>query len=359
MMIGIVGGGQLGLMMAEAAIPLGHTVVGLDPEPSCPLSHVAQHMIIAPYDDPSAIHDLAAQVDVLTYEFENVDATRLSPYEEQLPQTTHALVVAKDRWNEKTFAVECGIPTPRFARYRDKKDAVVPSIIKTTKGGYDGKGQYWIRTEEDLANAPDQVDDFAYLMEDIVPFDYEISVIATRDQAGNIVTYPIPINTHEQGILRTSYVGTDIPKSIQDEAVRLTRVLITRLSYVGTLAVEYFVWGDQVLFNEFAPRPHNSGHYSIEGCDVSQFENHIRAITGMAVVSPTLRTTTLMINELGQDPPFSQVSWAGCTYHDYHKTERRAGRKMGHMTCLLGPEVNRTSIVNRLLGEPYEPTNLD
>lgn len=360
MVIGIVGGGQLGLMMAEAAIPLGHDVIGLDPDPRCPLSHVAHDMVVASFDDRTAIDVLAARVDVLTYEFENVDETLLAAYEHMLPQTTNALAVAKDRWQEKSFATACGIPTPRYHRYRSVKDGFAPSVIKTTKGGYDGKGQYRIRALADLRELPVPKDDFTFLIEDYVPFDYEISVIATRGKDGSVVTYPVPVNTHAKGILRSSTIGNELPESIVTKAMDHTTKLITSLSYIGTLTVECFVINNTVLFNEFAPRPHNSGHYTIEACNVSQFENHIRAITGMEVVAPHLKQPAVMLNELGEDPPFaSRPPYRNCTHHDYRKTERREGRKMGHLTCLLDPDTDWDTIQNHYLGETDGQTTMD
>lgn len=334
MIIGIVGGGQLGLMMAEAAHQKGHTVIGLDPTKHCPLSTNANKMIVAAYNDKDAFHSLVNQSDVITYEFENVDSSFVKRYEDMIPQKQKALLIARDRLLEKDFAHSLDIPTPRYKAINQISDLFYPSILKTRTGGYDGKGQVKLTTK----NAIDQLsinDDLMYILEEYVSFDYEISVIASRSMSGDIVTFPIPINIHKNGILFQSKVYRNIPVHIQQKAIQYTKDIITALDYVGTLAVEYFVAGEEVLFNEFAPRPHNSGHYTIEGCNVSQFMNHILAITGEELIQPTLLSNTIMINELGQDEHFhATMDKTICTYHDYHKKSRKHNRKMAHITCI-------------------------
>mgnify|MGYP000687034286 FL=1 len=334
MRIGIIGGGQLGLMMAEAAHLLGHHVIGLDPTPDCPLHHEADDMIVAPYDDEIAFERLVVKSDVLTYEFENVDLTLVHRFEHMIPQKSRGLILSKHRVREKEFARYLRIPTPRFGFAKTKADLFVPSIIKTTMGGYDGKGQHRLVAESDIDHFSFD-GNIEYIIEELIDFDYEISVIATRDRFGHVVTYPIPINEHRDGILHISKIAGDIRSEAYQNAVDYTVRIITNLDYVGTLAVEYFVRGDEVLFNEFAPRPHNSGHYSIEGCDVSQFRNHIRAITGDEVLSPRLKSPTAMINVIGKNVAYYKRSNGySCHIHDYRKNELRQDRKMGHITYL-------------------------
>ena len=357
MKIGIIGGGQLGMMMAEAAHALGHTIIGLDPTPDCPLSFVTSDLIVAAYDDSQAFAQLASGVDVLTYEFENVDDSLVQMHESKIPQTSRALKVSKDRYTEKEFAKQLGIPIPMFTLVEKTTDLFFPAVLKHRTGGYDGKGQVRLSEQSDIDHL-DNIDPFTCIIEEYIPYDHEISVIMTRSNNDMVVAHPIPINTHRDGILHVCEVTGAIPSLIASKAVEYTKRIIQELSYVGTLAVEYFVVGDTVLFNEFAPRPHNSGHYSIEGCNVSQFQNHIRAITGMELVVPVLKKPTLMINELGQDKAYkARIDSQYCTYHDYHKSPRKAQRKMGHITCVSNTLSQLHQLKQTIIGEPDEHEN--
>lgn len=332
MKIGIIGGGQLGLMMAEAATELNHEVIGLDPNKLCPLSTVA-HIIESHYSDEEAFLQLASLCDVLTYEFENVDLNLIHKYESKIPQKASALEFSRHRMTEKEFAALCHIPIPAVKLYTSNDDLTVPSIIKTTMGGYDGKGQYQIKNKTDIdAFTPES--NTEYIVESTVSFDYEISCIMTRDQFGNCEAQPIPVNTHKKGILFLSDVTDTIPKHIQELAIEYTKRIVTQLDYIGTLTVEYFVVGDHVIFNEFAPRPHNSGHFSIEGSTVSQFKNHILAITGQPVQKSSLKQPSLMLNLIGQSIKIIDRFQAlnNVFFHDYHKQDIKADRKMGHVT---------------------------
>lgn len=334
MRIGIIGGGQLGLMMAEAAHSLNHFVIGLDPIKDCPLSTVADSMIIANYNDLNAFDKLANLVDVITYEFENVDLDLIEKYIQKIPQKSSALRISKNRFLEKTFAVQSAIPTVKFELMDIQKDIFYPSIVKTTTGGYDGKGQFKLQSQNDVDNLRLNSES-SYIIEELFHFDYEISVISTRGFSGEIIHFPIPKNTHKEGILFTCEITNDLPKEVCDKAIQYSELIASQLDYVGTIAVEYFVKNNQVYFNEFAPRPHNSGHYTIEGCNVSQFENHIRAITNDRLISPMLINNTWMINVLGQDDIFiERMNPTICTYHNYNKHEKKLNRKMGHITCV-------------------------
>ncbi|AIO18178.1 N5-carboxyaminoimidazole ribonucleotide synthase [Candidatus Izimaplasma bacterium HR1] len=350
MRIGIIGGGQLGLMMAEAAKKYNHIIVGLDPNECCPLSHVADEMIVGQYNNKELFKEFEEKCDVITYEFENVDMDLVSQYEDKIPQKRAALFYSRNRLTEKAFARDLNIPTAKFLKY-DKQLLFYPSIIKTTTGGYDGKGQWKISKKEDV----DQMlfdSNIEYIIEELVEFDYEISVVASRDSFGNVSFIPIPVNKHRNGILFTSTVFDDIDSLIVSKAKEYTTRIIEDLDYVGTLAVEYFVKGNQVIFNEFAPRPHNSGHYSIEGCSVSQFENHILAITNQKVMKSHLINPTIMINVLGQDNGFIEdISDSSVHYHDYNKTERKNDRKMGHITIVSSTISEAQSIKNNVIKE--------
>lgn len=333
MIIGIIGGGQLGLMMAEAAKKYNHIIIGLDPNDQCPLSFIADEMITADYYDEEAISKLVDLSDVVTYEFENVNLELVSKYENKIPQKRDALYFSRNRLIEKGFAGNLGIPTPKYFKL-DRNNFFYPAIIKTTTGGYDGKGQWKIENQRDVDHIEinNQVE---YVIEEIVEYDFEISVIVTRDFMKKEVYYPIPINSHRNGILFTSTVFNEIDPLIVSKAKDYTSRIVRELDYIGTLAVEYFVKGNDVIFNEFAPRPHNSGHYTIEGCNVSQFENHIHAITNESVIEPYLQGPTIMINVLGQDNGFVKMCKGENLYHhDYRKSESKNNRKMGHITIV-------------------------
>lgn len=340
MVIGIIGGGQLGLMMAEAAHHLNHDVIGLDPNEHCPLSVVAKKLIVASYDDSSAFKILADHCDVITYEFENVDLSLIHEYEHMIPQKARALETSCNRLTEKTFAESLNIPVPNYTQYDGDSTLVTPCIIKTVTGGYDGKGQYIIRSDEDLTHLTLDSNQ-SYIVEQLISFDYEVSCIASRDTNGLISIQPIPINTHKNGILFQSDLTKSIPKHIKEQLIKHTTNLIQALDYVGTLAVEYFVVNDRVLFNEFAPRPHNSGHFSIEGSTVSQFTNHILAITNQSVQDTTLKHPCIMINLIGKNirlmSQFKNIN--NLFFHDYYKHPIKPGRKMGHVTLLDASKV--------------------
>lgn len=332
MIIGIIGGGQLGMMLAEAAIELNHRIVGLDPNPKCSLSLIADEMIVANYNNHKAFRQLVDKVDVITYEFENVDLSLIEENINLIPQKSKGLMKSNNRLIEKEYANNLGIPTAKYMEFKAKDKSFYPAIIKTATGGYDGKGQYLIKSHKDV----DQlllISGVSYIIEELVSFEYEISVVATRGMSGDIVTYPISRNEHRNGILFISKAYNDIPTEIKLKAIQYTEILINDLDYVGTLAVEFFVRGNEVIFNEFAPRPHNSGHYTIEGCNVSQFKNHILAITGQKLIVPQLIKPTIMINILGQDYRYlERLSDKEDILHMYGKLEQKIGRKMGHLT---------------------------
>ncbi len=335
MLIGIIGGGQLGMMMAQSAIKIGHEIISLDPNPNCSITMYSKDHIAKDYNDKEALAYMNKVCDVLTYEFENVDLGELSKYIDKLPQGIKALEISRDRVIEKVFAKSLGIEIPKFNIVQSINDVFIPSIIKTTTGGYDGKGQYRITKREEIDHI-ENIGKVKYICEELIEFDYEISVIATRDKLGSVVFLPIPINKHKSGILHTSTITNDIPSTIQEKAYEYTTKIIQELDYVGTLAVEYFVKGSKVIFNEFAPRPHNSGHYSIEGCNVSQYENHVRAITGEPVIKPRLVKQVIVINVLGQHKDVYKLyeDTKDVYVHDYNKNSDKENRKIGHITYI-------------------------
>ncbi len=332
MRIGIIGGGQLGMMMAEEGILSGHSFVSLDSNPKCPLSYLSSTHISAAYDDQVALERLYTLCDVITYEFENVDFNLVSRFENKIPQKSKALYVSKNRLREKSFVRGLNIPVPEFYRY----DGVIyetPSVAKTTEGGYDGKGQFHIKTTDELASIelPEKEE---LIIEEFVAYDYEISVVLTRDEYDNIYTYPITRNIHKDGILYKSSTYLPVNDVAMDKAVKYSKTIIKSLDYIGTLAIEYFVKEDKPIFNEYAPRPHNSGHYTIEGTTTSQFMNHVLAITGEQIEEPRLVNHAEMINVLGQDMAFvdraKKVKEA--SIHLYNKDKVLSNRKMGHIT---------------------------
>ncbi len=338
------------MMMAEAAKKYDYKVIGLDPNKNCSLSHIADEMISADYNDEKGIKELMSKVDFVTYEFENVDLDMISKYEHKIPQKRDALHYSRNRLIEKDFASNLGIKTPRYKLYQNS-DIFYPSIIKTTEGGYDGKGQWVINDILDIDRLIID-EDIEYIIEEKIEFDYEISVVVTRDAYGNKAFYPIPINEHRNGILFTSSVFDEVDSLIVSKAHEYTSKLVEKLDYVGTLAIEYFVKGNDVIFNEFAPRPHNSGHYTIEGCNISQFENHIRAISGLKVIQPKLVSPTIMINVLGQDNDFiKRINYNSVYHHTYYKVESRVNRKMGHITIVTDTKEQGIEIKNNIIKE--------
>ena len=351
MNIGIIGGGQLGMMMAEASKKYGHKIIGLDPNPNCSLSRCADEMVVASYENIQAFELLVSKSDVITYEFENVELSMIEKHIEIIPQKSKGLLKSKNRLIEKVYASKLNIPTVNYLELKHIHDIFYPSIIKTTTGGYDGKGQHRILCKDDIDHFPHNAQ-YNYIIEALVDFDYEISVIATRDQFGEIVTFPIPVNTHKNGILYESDVTKNLPNVVSEKAIDYTKRIINDLDYVGTLAVEYFVVGDDVIFNEFAPRPHNSGHYTIEGCTVSQFENHILAITNEHVETPKLLQPVSMINVLGQNMAFVEMcSTDNGFVHLYGKNEKKRDRKMAHITILGNSKSEIQKKINHITKE--------
>lgn len=345
--IGIIGGGQLGRMMAIAAKYMGYQVIVLDPTPNCPTAQVADEQIVAAYDDMEAIEELTEKSDVVTYEFENVDlqAARFIEEAGKLPQGAFALEVTQNREKEKTLTKDLGLPVPEFSIVHNAKECeealketILPAVIKTCRGGYDGKGQLKIENEQDKEAAIQFADQGGtFIIERWIPFDLEISVVFTREQNGNIRFFPISENEHKDHILYTTVVPARISENVKNKAIEAAKTLAEKINIVGTFAIEMFVKGENIFINEMAPRPHNSGHYSIEACNVSQFSQHIRAICGLPLEEVNLLQQAVMVNVLGEDMPkalHALKSNPHANVHLYGKAEAKEKRKMGHITFI-------------------------
>ncbi len=340
MRIGIVGGGQLGRMLALAAHPLGIRCTVLDPRANCCASDVAG-LVQSEFDDVAAIERLASESDVVTFEFENVHLDALHTLKDStLLPPLDALAAAQDRLTEKRLFRSLGIATPEFAAIDSidaLKDAIepigIPAVLKTRRMGYDGKGQFVIRDHAQIADAWSSLGGVPLILEGFVPFQRELSIIAARSRDGRIVVYPLTQTTHIDGILAESITpAAGVSDAMISEAHRAVSAVADTLNYVGVLALELFDCGDRLLANEFAPRVHNSGHWSIDGAACSQFENHIRAITGLPLGNTACLRPTAMLNCIGGVPPLEELAAIpNLRVHLYRKNPR-PGRKVGHVT---------------------------
>ena len=338
MKIGILGGGQLARMLALAGYPLGLDFVVLEPAEDACAAPLAGHLQAA-YDDPKALEALAGQVDLVTYEFESVPADAVEQLGASLPvyPPANALATARDRNNEKNLFNELGIETASFAEVHDLaglEQAVeqvgLPAILKTRTLGYDGKGQQVIRPGDSLETAWKAVGEVPCVLEGFVDFDREVSIIAVRSVSGELAFYPLAENVHKDGILRLSTCLHD--DSHQPLAEDYAQRVLERLDYVGVLAIEFFQVGEHLLANEMAPRVHNSGHWTIEGAETSQFENHLRAILGLPLGGTAPQGHAAMVNLIGDLPDEKAVlAVENAHLHLYGKAPR-AGRKIGHVT---------------------------
>lgn len=345
--IGIIGGGQLGQMLTFAAKQAGMRVVILDPNPDCSAAQAADSSIVAEYSDKKAIEELARRSDVLTYEFENVDLEALEDVSDKvlIPQGTELLRITKDRLCEKTFLKEHGLQVAPFAAVSCKEDLVsaieeigYPSVLKTCEGGYDGKSQLVLHTREDLKNADELLEQGRCILEGWVEFSMECSVMVARNMDGAISVFPVSENIHRNQILHESIVPARMSGELQSNAKKMAEKIADSLNLCGILGVEMFVGTDGRLYvNELAPRPHNSGHYSIEACNFSQFAVHNRAICNWPMPKIDLLSPVVMVNILGQHVDgcrklvLKKPQWH---FHDYGKGEIRIDRKMGHVTIL-------------------------
>jgi 5-(carboxyamino)imidazole ribonucleotide synthase len=348
--LGVLGGGQLGRMFALRARVMGYRVVVLEPDPRSPAGQVADEQIEAAYDDTAALDLLAERCAVVTTEFENVPAGSLQRLAARVPvhPSAAAVSVAQERIAEKTFLRDHGFATAEFAAVRDPHDVEraiaatgLPAILKTTRLGYDGKGQAVVGSAAEAREAFARFGGVPCILERRLHLECEISVVLARGIDGQVVAFPAGENEHRHGILHTTTVPARIPPALAVEAERLACGVAERLAYVGVLGVEMFVAdGGRLFVNEIAPRPHNSGHYTIDACDIGQFELQVRTMTGLPLVRPRLLAPVCMVNVLGDSWAGGTPRWEralampGVLLHLYGKTEPRPGRKMGHLTCL-------------------------
>ena len=338
MKIGVIGGGQLGRMLSLAGTPLGMNFAFLDPAPDACAQALGEH-IRADYSDQDHLRQLADEVDLVTFEFESVPAETVAFLSQFVPvyPSAEALRIARDRWFEKSMFKALGIPTPEFADIQSQADldaAVaaigLPAVMKTRTLGYDGKGQKVLRKAEDVTGAFAELGSVPCILEGFVPFTGEVSLVAVRARDGETRFYPLVHNTHENGILRLSVASTEHP--LQALAENYVGRVLDKLEYVGVMAFEFFEVDGGLKANEIAPRVHNSGHWTIEGSECSQFENHVRAIAGLPLGSTAKVGESAMLNFIGEVPPVADVlNIADCHLHHYGKAFK-AGRKVGHVT---------------------------
>jgi len=357
--LGILGGGQLARMLALAAAPLGVKALVVDSSADACAGQVAP-LLVADWTDYAALEAFAAQVDVVTFDFENVPAETAHWLAERVlvSPAPQALAVAQDRLAEKTLFRECGLPTPEFMAV-DTREALdralaaigAPAILKTRRLGYDGKGQFRLKSIADAdaawAALGAQAQAHGLILEAFVPFERELSVIAVRARDGDFRTWPLTRNWHTDGVLALSLAPALDIEQLQRRATALARTLAERLDYIGVFALELFVKDGELLGNEMAPRVHNSGHWTIEGAHTSQFENHVRAVLGLPLGDTGARGVAAMFNWIGELPDASPVLRAvDAHWHDYGK-QARPGRKVGHAT-LCAPD---TAQMTRRLAE--------
>jgi len=354
--IGIIGGGQLAQMMALAAHPLGLKTICLEPTPHCPASLVTEVMVGA-YDDNEKLQALANAVDVITYEFENISTAALNHLKQFcIYPPTQALTISQDRLQEKRLFEHLQIPTTRYTTIHSLMDLQaaiksigLPAVLKTRRLGYDGKGQYVLKNNEDIISAWENLKTQPLLLENKVAFDREVSCIGVRSQTGEIIFYDLIENQHKEGVLHLSQItctNTAMEKLAQDY---VTRILI-EFNYVGVLTVEFFVKDNVLIANEIAPRVHNSGHWTLEGADTSQFENHLRAICGLPLGSTTTRGKVAMLNLVGVLPDLTTLlKLPHAHLHIYGKAPR-PGRKLGHVTLCTQDSSIFAAELKKLIG---------
>ncbi len=366
--LGILGGGQLGQMFTLAARRMGYGVWVLDPDPDCPAAAVADHHLCAPYDDFSALALLADHCAAVTTEFENVPASAMIYLEARIPVRpgSTALAIAQDRVREKTFFQDLGLEVAPFALLRQEDDVELaarklsfPAILKTTRFGYDGKGQQNVGTASELPAAWASLNTPEAILESRIKLVQEFSVVLARSVDGMMVFYPLAENRHHHAVLDLSIVPARIPEALQNQARQSAARIAEALNYVGVLAVEFFVAEEgRLLVNEMAPRPHNSGHYTIDACVSSQFDQQVRALCGLSLADTRLLSPVVMMNLLGdlweEDGPDWQklLQHPQVKVHLYGKKEARAGRKMGHVNA-LSSDVERALAVLETLRQDW------
>ena len=346
--LGVMGGGQLGRMFVHAAQAMGYFTAVLDPDTASPAGRVSHHHIQTDYLDEQGLAQLMQHCAAITTEFENVPAPALTTLGAHRPVApgAEAVAIAQDRAAEKAHFVRCGVPVAPHAVVENAEqlgavtDDLLPGILKTARMGYDGKGQIRVTTREALSAAWTELKNVPCVLEKMLPLQAECSVIVARAADGQMVHFPVQLNLHREGILAvTSVYEGALPKALTDQAVAATRAIAEGLAYVGVLCVEFFILQNgQLVVNEMAPRPHNSGHYTMDACDQSQFDLQVRTLTGLPLTPPRQHSPAIMLNLLGdlwredQSPAWDRVlALPGTHLHLYGKLSARPGRKMGHL----------------------------
>ena len=355
--IGVLGGGQLGRMLGLAGIPLGLSFVFLDPAADACAAATGE-LLQAGFSDAGAARELAARVDVATFDFENVPETTARALLESCPlyPAPNALGASQDRVVEKDLLSGLGIQVPPYFRVSSRTDLLegldtlgYPAVLKTRRLGYDGKGQAVLRDQEDLERAWQKLGDFDLVLESFVPFELECSMVAVRGLNGDIRIWPLIRNVHSNGILMLSLPGVFDP-ALQLKAAAKMRTLLEHFDYTGVLTMEFFLLEGELLVNEFAPRVHNSGHWTIDGASCSQFENHLRAIAGLPLGETEMTGCSIMFNWIGEMPDQEKaMAIPGLHWHDYGKAPR-PGRKIGHATLTAATMEDLKVNANRLAG---------
>ncbi len=362
--LGVLGGGQLGRMFTLAAHSMGYRVWVLDPDPNSPTGRMADRHLQAAYDDADALEKMASGCEAVTTEFENVPAETLEFFEARLPVRpgSKAVAIARDRIREKTFIRDLGLATAPFFAIKSMADLepacaalTMPALLKTAQLGYDGKGQIGIDNLEQAQLAFNDLKKTPCILEECVQLDQELSVVLARGVSGHTAVYPVGENMHVNGILDTTRVPGRVPDEVADKACDMALQLANAMDYCGVLAVEFFITTDgQLLINEMAPRPHNSGHYTIDACLTSQFEQQVRTLCGLPPGSTRLLSPAVMVNVLGNLWNVGTPRWQylfgepHSKLHLYGKDEARPGRKMGHYTCLADDAAQAMRIAERV-----------
>jgi len=345
--IGILGGGQLGRMLSVAAARLGFKTCVFEPTGDCPASHVANVHLKADYNDIAALEQFANSVDIVTYEFENIPTSALDLIEAHVPihPGRQALATSQDRLTEKNFLKDLGLMTAPFADVSGMDDLTkaindigTHAILKTRRMGYDGKGQARVMSPDGAASAFADMAGAPAILEGFIDFSHEVSVIAARSSDGAVACFDPGENVHDAGILRTTTVPATLSHAQQTDAVLIAARILNALDYVGVIGVELFVTSGGLIVNEFAPRVHNSGHWTQNGCSICQFEQHIRAITGWPLGDGSRHSDVVMENLIGDDMnKLPDIAKTDAALHLYGKADVKAGRKMGHINRVQKP----------------------
>ncbi len=364
MTIGILGGGQLGRMIALAGYPLGLSFKILDPSSDAVAGQIAP-LLVEDINDTPALLWFSKNLDVVTYEWENVPVQSARYLEQRAPvfPPPKALEIAQDRLKEKSFFRENGVPTPDFAAIETKeefelaiREIGLPSVLKTRRFGYDGKGQYVLKTKRDAEKAWEKLGGVPLILEAFVPFKRELSILAVRSKSGEKRFYPLVENHHAEGILRLSLApAPNWSQQLQTDAENYASKILDKLGYVGVMALELFQVGERLIANEIAPRVHNSGHWTIEGSISSQFENHVRAVADLPLGETKMKAPfAAMVNLIGELPPLCEVLKIEGTHAHYYGKEVKPNRKVGHITIVAEDEATlkaRVGAVKKLLKE--------